>query len=97
MPAQVDFSIGDDIERIRLLRNDEYGHVADTADAGRNSCKIWTEMTGVCSRMDALYSTNFLTALQTIQSAEMDSEAKRKYDAQIAHKDSKIQACKRKF
>ena len=40
MPAQVDVSIGDDIERIRLLRNDEYGHVADTADAGRNSCKI---------------------------------------------------------
>ena len=97
MPAQLDITVGDDIERIRLLRNDEYGHVADTAGAGRNSCKIWTEMKGVCSRMDALYSTNFLVALQTIKSAEMDSKAKRKYDMEIAHRDAKVTACKSTF
>ena len=82
LPASGEITIGDDIERIRFLKNTEYSHLSETADAGKNSLKIWYEMSGVCSRIDSAYGTHFLTELHNIQSEEvMGSQTKRKLAA----------------
>ena len=79
LPASIEMTPGDDVERIRLLKNTEYSHLSDTADAGKNSLKIWNEMNGVCVRVDRKYRTKFLSDLHHIQSEEvMGSQTKRK-------------------
>ena len=46
-------TLGDDIERIRSIRNEIYGHTATTRMLTASFNAMWIKMTVVCSRMEA--------------------------------------------
>ena len=68
-------TVGDDVERIRVLRNEVYGHISNTADAGKISSQFWSDVKDICSRMTALLpSKSYCVDLNTIQTCSMDSD-----------------------
>ncbi|XP_062596132.1 uncharacterized protein LOC134257546 [Saccostrea cucullata] len=52
MPRLEDNSIGDDIERLRVLRNDAFAHVASTKMTDATFLKQWGNLNQICERME---------------------------------------------
>ena len=52
---------GDDIERIRDLRNTMYGHASSTGISDPDFRGYWKTIQDICSRMDSQYSVTIFT------------------------------------
>ena len=52
----VDISLGDDIERIRIIRNEVYGHIATTTLSDNINNQYMTELQDICRRMDTTHA-----------------------------------------
>ena len=62
---------GDDVERMRNLRNTVYGHASITTIPDTTFHGYWTIAQGVCSRMDALRGgTTYMDMLDEIENIE---------------------------
>ena len=69
LPTQ--FTIGDDVERMRSLRNKVYGHATSTAIPDNVFQGYWTRATDICSHMDRHYGgTNYIDMLKDIEKIE---------------------------
>ena len=91
--AAGDISIGDDIERIREIRNEMYGHIATTAIPAALYTRYMTELQLICHRMDTIHCTNLMSptpraqtyvqTLNDIQVVCMDPETEARYTDNI--------------
>ena len=84
-----DISLGDDIERIRCIRNEMYGHIASTYMSDSEYNNYMKILQDICSRMDTTHfgllsspsprTQTFSQMLNNIQIACMDPEMENKY------------------
>ena len=69
LPTQV--TIGDDVERMRALRNKVYGHATSTAIPDNVFQGYWTTSANICSRMDTHYGgSKYIDMLNDIEKIE---------------------------
>ena len=89
----VDISLGDDIERIRIIRNEIYGHIATTALSDNIYNQYMTELQVICRRMDTTHAGLLLSPtprtqtysqmLRDIQVVCMDPEMEARYTEEL--------------
>ncbi|XP_061192989.1 uncharacterized protein LOC133201212 [Saccostrea echinata] len=72
MPAEGDTTVGDDIERIRLIRNNLFGHVSSASTSLTTFNNYWTIISEVCRRLQTYTAKNYLDALNNIQTQSME-------------------------
>ena len=93
-PVQpADVHLGDDVERIRLIRNEVYGHVATTDMLDADFNKYMVELQDISNRMDRLHAQLLTTPthryhtysqrLYDIQNCCMDPDTEAKYVKEI--------------
>ena len=85
----MNISLGDDIERIREIRNDVYGHIASTSITDISYTHYMTELQAICSRMDTVHTGRLMSpaprtqtytqTLHDIQVICMDPDTEDKY------------------
>ena len=69
LPTEI--TIGDDVERMRSLRNKVYGHAPSTNIADYIFKAYWTTAGGICSRMDVQYGgIKYIDMLKDIETIE---------------------------
>lgn len=75
MPFTQEIEFGDDIERIRILRNKVYGHVSDTKVSDKECNKIFQELIGIMSRMDRRLKSSgqFSKSVSEIETSPIDN------------------------
>ncbi|XP_062574015.1 uncharacterized protein LOC134235868 [Saccostrea cucullata] len=88
MPEPGHILIGDDIERIRLMRNEVYGHVADTWMSDTDFQKHFQIIREISKRMDTYFSsknktTQFEVEINRIETMSLDENAEQKYVQKI--------------
>ncbi|XP_078319771.1 uncharacterized protein LOC111122013 [Crassostrea virginica] len=79
MPSPNKVTVGDDIERIRLLRNKLFGHkskVAISETEFKDQCSI---IPGICFRMQTLLNKDYVKRLQDAEVRPIDPETEEKY------------------
>ena len=91
--AAGNLTLGDDIERIREMRNEVYGHIATTAIPDTVYMHYMTEIHAICTRMDTTNAASlispvpriqpFVQTLNHIQVACMDPDTEVKYTEDI--------------
>ena len=52
---------GDDVERMRDIRNNVYGHASSTGISDPDFCGYWKTIQDICSRMDTQYGVSTFT------------------------------------
>ena len=82
-------TLGDEIERIREIRNEVYAHVATTTISAASYTHYMTELQFICQRMDTIHATNvqsatprtqtYVQTLCDIQVLCMDPDTEAKY------------------
>jgi hypothetical protein len=93
-PDPTDITVGDDVERIRQMRNALYGHVTSAELSDVEFKRHWSSMKAVCARLDALMGTRHCSAMDHVEIQSMDPEMEHKYirelrDMQMAGLDTK--------
>ena len=88
-----DTNLGDDLERIRTIRNAIYGHVASTDMPDSDYNDYMNELKDICSRMDTVHSAYLTSAtapsstysqrLQDIQTCCMDPDTEAMYITEL--------------
>ena len=79
MPSPNEFTVGDDIERIRLIRNKLFGHIPEAAISETEFKDYWSIISDICTRMQALLNIDYPKRLQDAKSCSIDSETENKY------------------
>ena len=84
-----DTALGDDVERIREIRNEVYGHTASTAMTDSTYNKYMCQLQNICTRMDTMHTGSlrspsprpqtYSQALNDIQVACMDPDIEARY------------------
>ena len=88
-----DINLGDDLERIRTIRNAIYGHVASTDMSDSDYKRYIYDLKYICSRMDTVHSSYLTSAkvrsstysqrLQDIQTCCMDPDTEAMYITEL--------------
>ena len=78
MPSQNEITVGDDIERIRLIRN-KFGHISETAISKTEFNEYWSIISGICTRIQTLLNKDYVKRLQDAEGCSMDSDTEKKY------------------
>lgn len=74
MPAQNEITLGDDIIRIRLMKNTYVSHVHTTAISETDFKNLWSIIHDICTRMQArLPNTHYVQSLEEAQYRTIDS------------------------
>lgn len=74
MPAQNELTLGDDIIRIRLIKNKYVSHVHKTAISDTKFQELWSILSDICTRMEArLPNTHYVQSLEEAQYRTIDS------------------------
>ena len=91
--AAGDTTLGDDIERIREIRNEVYGHVASTAISDALYTHYMAELQAICTRMDTAHAgylmspsprtQTYVQTLADIQVMCMDPDTEARYTDDI--------------
>ena len=91
--ATGNIALGDDIERIREIRNEVYGHVATTDISDALYTRYMTELLAICTRMDKTHcvylmspiprTQTYVQRLNHIQVVCMDPDTEAKYTEDI--------------
>ena len=80
MPSPVkEITVGDDIERIRLIRNEVYGHISEAAMTETKFKDYWTTISGICTRMQNLLNKDYPKRLQEAKECTIDADTEKKY------------------
>ena len=79
MPSPNEVTVGDDIERIRLIRNKVFGHISEAAISDTEFKEYWSTISDICTRMQALLKKDYVKKLQGAEECEIDSDAENKY------------------
>jgi hypothetical protein len=78
MPGNGETTLGDDIERIRLIRNNIWGHVAVPSLSEKESQDLWSIISGVCSRMQKVLGKNYVKRLHDAEIRPITEEMENK-------------------
>nr|XP_022314696.1 uncharacterized protein LOC111119132 [Crassostrea virginica] len=78
MPSPNEVTLGDDIERIRLIRN-KFGHISETAISKTEFNEYWSIISGICTRIQTLLNKDYVKRLQDAEGCSMDSDTEKKY------------------
>ena len=78
MPSPNEVTVGDDIERIRLIRN-KFGHISETAISKTEFNEYWSIISGICTRIQNLLIKDYVKRLQDAEDCSMDSDTEKKY------------------
>ena len=79
MPSQNEITVGDDIERIRLIRNKLFGHISEPAISEIEFQEHWSIISGICTRMQTLLNKDYVKRLQDTEKSTIDSDTEKKY------------------
>lgn len=80
MPSSPDeITVGNDMERIRLIRNQLYGHISEVAIPETEFEEYWSTIVDICTRMQALLNTDYVKKLQEAKECTIDADTEKKY------------------
>ena len=79
MPSQNEVTVGDDIERIRIIRNKTCGHIAEAAIPETEFKEYWSIIFDICTRMQALLKNDYVKRLQDAKECTIDTDTENKY------------------
>nr|XP_022319238.1 uncharacterized protein LOC111122013 [Crassostrea virginica] len=78
MPSPNEVTVGDDIERIRLIRNKLFGHISEAAISETEFKEHWSIIYGICSRIKPLLNKDYVERLQDVEERSIDSDTEEK-------------------
>nr|XP_022316885.1 uncharacterized protein LOC111120465 [Crassostrea virginica] len=78
MPSPNEVTIGDDVERIRLIRN-TFGHISEAAISKTKFNEYWSNISGICTRIQTLLNKDFVKRLQDAEERSIDPDTEEKY------------------
>ena len=79
MPSQTEITVGDDIERIRIIRNNVCGHIPEAAIPETEFKEYWSIISGICGRMQTLLNKDYVQRLQDAKECSIDADTENKY------------------
>ena len=79
MPSQIEITVGDDIERIRLIRNTVFGHISEAAITETDFQEYFTIISDICTRMQTLLKKDYVRQLRATEGCTIDSSTENKY------------------
>ena len=79
MPLQNEITVGDDIERIRLIRNKVLGHISEAAIQENEFQEYWSTISDICTRMQTLLNKDYNNRLQKAAECTIDSDKEKMY------------------
>ena len=80
MPSSLnEITVGDDIERIRLIRNEVCGHISEVAIQDTEFKQYWSTISDICTRMQALLNKDYAKRLQEAKECTLDADTDKKY------------------
>ena len=79
MPSPNEITVGDDIERIRLIRNKLFGHISEAAIPETEFKEYWSTISDICTRMQTLLKKDYVKRLQDAKECTIDSDAENTY------------------
>ena len=79
MPSPNEVTVGDDIERIRLIRNTLFGHISEAAIKETIFKDNLSIISGICTRMQTLLSKDYVKRLQEAEESSIDADTENKY------------------
>ncbi|XP_062579024.1 uncharacterized protein LOC134240926 [Saccostrea cucullata] len=79
LPNTSETTTGDDVERIRIIRNEIFGHNNCAAISESEFTKYWKIISDLCKRMESTTGINFSQKLQSLQNCILDKELYEKY------------------
>lgn len=84
MPAQGETTEGDDIERIRLIRNKLLGHISVPTITDIKFQTEWRIISEICTRMQAMLpNTQYVQKLEEAKDRTIDSDMEKGYMEKI--------------
>lgn len=84
MPAQGETTEGDDIERIRLMRNKLLGHISEPTVTASKFQTEWRIISDICTRMQArLPNTHYVQKIEEAKDRTIDSDMEKVYMEKI--------------
>lgn len=84
MPAQGETTEGDDIERIRLMRNKLLGHISEPTVTASKFQTEWRIISDICTRMQArLPNTHYVQKIEEAKDRTIDSDMEKCYMEKI--------------
>ncbi|XP_062584881.1 uncharacterized protein LOC134246510 [Saccostrea cucullata] len=74
LPASGEITVGDDVERIRLIRNNVFGHVnsALTSQSVFDDC--WSAISDICTRLETFTGNSYLDELSYIENLSLEEK-----------------------
>ncbi|XP_062605337.1 uncharacterized protein LOC134267135 [Saccostrea cucullata] len=82
-PETGEVGLGDDIERIRLIRNKMYGHVSSTSISKQLFEEYWKMVSDICQRFQSRIGGSYTNDLQNIFEGTIDEEQENQYIEKI--------------
>ncbi|XP_061193937.1 uncharacterized protein LOC133202179 [Saccostrea echinata] len=73
-PAAGEFTVGDDIERIRSIRNSLTAHVSSASTPQTEFDDTWSKMSDICQRLETFTGKKYLDSLKKIQNLALKEE-----------------------
>ncbi|XP_062567640.1 ankyrin repeat domain-containing protein 17-like [Saccostrea cucullata] len=74
MPAIGQITTGDDVERIRLLRNSMFGHISSASTSKTDFDNTWSVITDICQRLQTCTKKDYISGLSNIQRQTLEEE-----------------------
>ncbi|XP_061195699.1 uncharacterized protein LOC133203919 [Saccostrea echinata] len=79
LPSTNETTTGDDVERIRIIRNEIFGHSNCAAISEKEFTKYWKIISDLCKRMESMTGIIFSQKLQSLQTCILDKKLYEKY------------------
>ncbi|XP_062576661.1 uncharacterized protein LOC134238559 [Saccostrea cucullata] len=74
MPAAGEIRVGDDVERIRIIRNSLTAHVSSASTPQTEFDATWSTMSDICQRLETFTGKKYLDDLNSIQKLTLKEE-----------------------
>jgi hypothetical protein len=83
MPGNGETTLGDDIERIRLIRNEVWAHASVPSLPVTKFQELWSIISDICSRMQNLLGKNYVQRLKNAETRSIDEDMENEYIEKI--------------
>ncbi|XP_062619102.1 uncharacterized protein LOC134280679 [Saccostrea cucullata] len=74
MPTVGEITIGDDIERIRWIRNNMLGHISSASISQKEFNNTWSTMTDICQRLQLYTKKDYMFGVDNIERQALEEE-----------------------
>ena len=78
MPSPNEVTVGDDVERIRLIRNKFFAHISEAAISETEFKDQWSIISGICTRMQTRLRNDYVGRLQDAEDRSIDTDIEKK-------------------